>query len=39
VQGAEIELGFQGKVIELGLPFEPLQFDEATQGGKEVIGS
>ena len=25
-------------MIELGLPFEPLQFDKATQGGKEGIG-
>ena len=34
----EIELGLQGKMIELGLPFQPLQFDKATQGGKEMIG-
>ena len=38
MKGREIELGFQGKVIELGLPFEPLQFDKATPGGKAMIG-
>ena len=25
-------------MIQLGLPFQPLQFDKATQGGKEMIG-
>ena len=38
MQGGEIELGLQGKMIEFGLPFEPLQFDKATQRGKEMIG-
>jgi hypothetical protein len=38
VERSEVEFGFQGKMIELGLPFEPLQFDEATQGGNEMIG-
>ena len=34
----EIEFGLQGKMIQLGLPFQPLQFDKAAQGGKEMIG-
>jgi len=38
VEGSEIELGLQGKRIQLSFPFQPLQFDKATQGGKEVIG-
>ena len=38
MERGEIELGFQGKMIQLGLPFQPLQFDKATQRGKEMIG-
>jgi hypothetical protein len=38
VERREIELGFQGKVIELGPHFQPLQFDKAPEGGKEMIG-
>ena len=38
MEGVEIELGLQGKMIELGLHFQLLQFDKATQGGKEMIG-
>jgi len=38
VERREIELGFQGKMIERGLHLQSLQFDEATQGSKEVIG-
>ncbi len=38
MERSEIELGLQGKMIELGPHFEPLQFDEATQGGKEMSG-
>ena len=38
MEGLEIELGLQRKMIELGFPFQPLQFDKATQGGKEMIG-
>ena len=34
----EIELGLQGKMIQLGLHFQPLQFNKAAQGGKEMIG-
>ncbi len=34
----EIELGLQGKMIQLGIHFQPLQFDKAAQGGKEMIG-
>ena len=37
-ESIEIELGLQGKMIELGIHFQQLQFDEATQGGEEVIG-
>jgi len=38
VEGSEIELGLERKMIQLRLQFQPLQFDKATQGGKEVIG-
>jgi hypothetical protein len=34
----EIELGFQGKMIELGPHFQPLHFDKATEGSKERVG-
>ena len=37
MERGEIELGLQGKMIQLGLPFQPLQFDKAAQSGKEVI--
>ncbi len=39
MERSEIELGLQGKMIELGTHFEPLQFDEATQGRKEMMGA
>ena len=38
MQSIEIELRLQGKMIQLGLPFQPLQFDKAAQGGEEMIG-
>jgi hypothetical protein len=38
VESVEIEFGLQSKMIELGLPLQPLQFDKATQRGKEMIG-
>ena len=38
VERIEIELGFQGKMIQRGSHFQPLQFDKAAQGGKEMIG-
>jgi len=38
MQGIEIELGLQGKMVQLGFPFQPLQFDKAAQGSKEMIG-
>jgi hypothetical protein len=38
VEGIEIEFGLERKMIQLRLPFQPLQFDKATQGGEEMIG-
>ena len=38
MERSEIELGLQGKMIQLGFPFQLLQFDKAAQSGKEVIG-
>jgi len=38
VESIEIELGLERKMIELSFHFQPLQFDKATQGGKEMIG-
>ena len=38
MQSVEIELGLQGKMIQLGLPFQPLSLDKAAQGGEEMIG-
>ena len=38
MERSEIELGLQGKMIELGPHCQPLQFDKATQRGKEMIG-
>ena len=38
VESVEREFGFPGKVIQLGLPFAPLPFAKATQGGKEMLG-
>ena len=37
VQGVDVEFGLQREMIELGLHFQHLQFDEAAQGSKEVI--
>jgi hypothetical protein len=38
VQGIEIELGLERKVIQARLHFQLLQFDKVTQGREEVIG-
>ena len=37
MERGEIELGLQGKMIQLGFPFQPFQFEKAAQSGKEVI--
>jgi hypothetical protein len=38
VERSKIELGLQGKMIQFGFPFQPFQFDEAPQSGKEMSG-
>jgi hypothetical protein len=38
VEGIEIELGLERKMIQVRLQFQPLQFDKAAQGGEEMIG-
>jgi hypothetical protein len=38
VEGVEIEVGLERKMIELSCHFQPLQFDKAAQSGKEVMG-
>ena len=35
---SEIARGLQGKMIQLGFPFQPLQVDKAAESGKEGIG-
>ena len=36
VERIDVEVGLQGKMIEFGPHLQPLQFDKAAQGGKEM---
>ena len=38
MEGIEIELGLERKMIQVRLHFQLLQFDKAAQHSKEVIG-
>ena len=38
MEGVEIELGLQSKMIQVCLHFQALQFDKAAQSGEEMIG-
>lgn len=38
LDGAQIELRLECKVIEFGVAFEQFEFDVTTQSGEEMIG-
>ena len=38
MDGAQIEFGFESKVIELGVALEQFEFDVTAQSRKEMMG-